>query len=91
MYQLKRESWGAGRNTDDAQMKVKSQCGECLSKTNICSVFSKVDDQVARRKSLLGVRVRFTYKSKGQSHSHEAQKGILSLKHNQSVSTLSRE
>lgn len=59
-------------------MVVKSQYGESFSKMNRCSVFSKADDQVARRKSLLGVRVRFTYKLKGQTHSHEAQKGILS-------------
>lgn len=37
-----------------------------------------VDDQVARRKCLLGVRVRVTYKLKGQTHSHAAQKGIPS-------------
>lgn len=58
---IKERIMGEKRNTDDAQMKVKSECGEWLRKMSICSVFSKVDDQVARRKNLLGVGVRFTY------------------------------
>lgn len=39
-------------------------------------MFSKIEDQVARMNHLLGGRVKFTYKLKGQVLPYEGQKGI---------------
>lgn len=65
-------------NMDGAQMEFKSQEEESLNKLSVRSMFSKVQDQVDRMKHLLRARVRFRYKSKGEIHSHEAQKKIPS-------------